>query len=107
VREERVVIERTPVEGEARQGEITDRDETIEVPVMRERAEVEKETVVTEEVQVRTETTEHEEQLQETVRKEELVVEDPAHLTAEASTGTGASAPHADAPHRPASRPQQ
>ena len=67
---------------------------------MRERAEVAKETVVTEEVNVRTEATEHEEQVQETLRKEELVVEDPAHLAAGAGTG-------ADAPHRSASRPQQ
>ena len=77
VREERVVIERTPVSGEATPGEITEREnETIDVPVMRERVQVEKEAVVTEEVNVRTEATERQEQVQETVRKEELVVED-------------------------------
>jgi uncharacterized protein (TIGR02271 family) len=75
VREERVVIERTPVQGEARGGEITGRDETIDVPVMRERADVEKETVVTEEVNVRTEATERQEQVQTTLRKEELDVQ--------------------------------
>ena len=78
VREERVVIERTPVQGEARGGEITGREETIEVPVMRERANVEKETVVTEEVNVRTEATERQEQVQTTLRKEELDVEGDA-----------------------------
>ena len=88
VREERVVIERTPVQGEARQGEITGRDETIEVPVMRERADVEKETVVTEEVNVRKEATERQEQVQTTLRKEELEVEgDEGVVTDRQSTG--------------------
>ena len=76
LREERVVIERHAVQGEARPGEITGRSETIEVPVTRERANIEKETVVTEEVGVRTEAVEHTERVQETVRKEELVVEE-------------------------------
>ncbi len=75
VREERVVIERTPVQGEARGGEITGEDQTIEVPVMRERADVEKETVVAEEVNVRKEATERQEQVQTTLRKEELDVQ--------------------------------
>ncbi len=101
VREERVVIERTPVQGEARGGAITGQDETIDVPVMRERAAVEKETVVTEEVNVRTEATERQEQVHETVRSEELVVEDPAQLVAETTVET-----NPDAPHRSASRPQ-
>lgn len=99
VREERVVIERIPVEGQPRADDQELRDgETIEVGVMRERVQVTKETVVTEDVQVRTETIEHEEQVQETVRKEELVVEDSAHLVADTN---------ADAPQRSASRPQQ
>ena len=98
VREERVVIERTPVAGQPRADDQELRDgETIEVPVMRERAAVEKETVVTEEVNVRTEATERQEQVHETVRSEELVVEDPAQLVAETNP---------DAPHRSASRPQ-
>ena len=99
VREERVIIERTPVEGRPRADDQELHDgETIEVPVTRERVAVEKETVVAEEVNVRTEATEHEEQLQETVRTEELVVEDPAHLVTDT---------HADTPQRSASRPQQ
>ena len=76
LREERVVIERHAVQGEARPGEITGTDETIEVPVLRERAAVAKEAVVAEEVSVRTEATERTERVQETVRKEELVVEE-------------------------------
>ncbi len=75
LREERVVIERTAVQGEARPGEITGTSETIEVPVTRERANIEKEAVVTEEVGVRTEAVEHTERVQATVRKEELVVD--------------------------------
>lgn len=75
VREERVVVERTPVQGEARRGEITGRDETIEVPVTRERVNVEKEAVVAEEVNVRKETTERQQPVQATLRKEELEVE--------------------------------
>ena len=98
LREERVVIERTPGSGEPVRGASIGQDQTLEVPVTRERATVEKEAVVAEEVNVRTEATEHEEQIQETVRKEELVVEDSAHLVADTN---------ADAPHRPASRPQQ
>ena len=89
VREERVVIERTPVSGQATPGEITAREnETIEVPVMRERVQVEKEAVVTEEVNVRTEATERQEQIQETVRKEELVVEDEGGVVAERGGAT-------------------
>lgn len=76
LREERVVIERHAVQGEARAGEITGTSETIEVPLMRERANIEKEAVVTEEVNVRTEAVEHTERVQETVRREELVVEE-------------------------------
>ncbi len=49
--------------------------ETIEVDVMRERAVAEKEAVVTEEVGVRKEAVERTQQVQGTVRKEELVVE--------------------------------
>ena len=76
VREERVVIERTPVQGErAVGGEITGTNETIEVPVIRERSEVEKQTVVTEQVDVRIEAVERTERVSGTVREEELVVE--------------------------------
>ena len=99
VREEHVVIERRPVTGEARATDAELREgETLEVPVMKERVTVAKEAVVAEEVNVRTEAVERQEQVRETVRKEELAVEDPAHLATE---------PTADPPRGPASRPQQ
>lgn len=75
LRDERVVIERHPVNERIEGGEITETDETIDVDVMRERAVAEKETVVTEEVGVRKEAVERTQQVQGTVRKEELVVE--------------------------------
>jgi uncharacterized protein (TIGR02271 family) len=75
LREERVVIERHAGSGEAVGGEIGDTGEEIEVPVMKERAEVEKETVVAEEVGVRKEAVERTEQVQATLRREELEVE--------------------------------
>jgi uncharacterized protein (TIGR02271 family) len=81
VREERVVIERHPVEGERRAaGGAIGEEQTIEVPLTRERVDVRTETVVAEEVTVRTEAVEHREQVEGTVRTEELVVEDPAGL---------------------------
>ena len=91
VREERVVIERQPVEGERTTGgEIRDTNETIDVPVTRERADVQKETVVAEEVNVRKESTERQEQVQATVRKEELDVQGDGTQV----TGGNANAPH-------------
>jgi uncharacterized protein (TIGR02271 family) len=75
VTEERVIIERTPGTGEARGGEIRATDETIEVPVMKERVAVDTETVVAEEVDVRKDVTERTERVQDTVRREELVVD--------------------------------
>jgi uncharacterized protein (TIGR02271 family) len=74
LREERVVIERRAVNEPAR-GDVDLREKTIEVPVERERAVVDKEAVVTEEVGVRKEAVERTQQVQGTVRKEELVVE--------------------------------
>jgi uncharacterized protein (TIGR02271 family) len=62
LREERVVIERYPV-NEPATGEIADTGETIEVDLMRERAVAEKEVERTERVS-------------DTLRKEELVVEE-------------------------------
>ena len=93
VREERVVIERHPVAGEGRAtGGAIGEGQAIEVPVTRERVDVRKETVVAEEVTVRTESVEHREQVEGTVRKEELVVEDPAGLV------TGEQPVHPPAP---------
>ena len=83
VREERVVVERTPAAGQPARGEITDSDQTLEMPLTRERPVVEKETVVAEEVNVRKETTERPEQVQTTLRKEELDVEEGGNITTE------------------------
>ena len=76
VTEERVVIERQAASGAPVQGTIGDKaNETINVPVTRERVTAEKETVASEEVNVRKEAVQRTEQVQGTVRKEELVVE--------------------------------
>ena len=91
VREEQVVIERRPGSGEV-VGDDLREGETIEVPVMMERITVEKEPVVTEVVVVRTEATERQEQVQETVRREELAVDDQSGLVAEAGRDSGAQA---------------
>jgi len=87
VREERVIIERTAGSGRAVEGGITDTgSETVEVDVMRERVNVDKETVVAEEVNVRKETVERQEQVSETVRREELEVQDSGGLVTESGT---------------------
>jgi len=80
LREERVVVERRPVNERADGGEIREADKTIRVPVERERAVADKETVVTEEVGVRKEAVERTQQVQGTVRKEELVTEGEGDL---------------------------
>ena len=97
IREERVVIERRPAEGEPLAGGELRDGETIEVPVTRERVEVRKEAVVAEEVAVRAEAVERHEQVQQTLRRETLAVEDTEHLVADRGP---------TAPERPASRPQ-
>ena len=74
LREERVVVERRPVNQPATSG-VDLHDETIEVPVERERAVAGKEAVVTEEVTVRKDTVERAQPVEANLRKEELVVE--------------------------------
>ena len=76
VREERVVIERLPGSGQVTAGHDLKEGETVEVPVMKERVEVTKQPVVAEEVAIRKEVVERNEQAQETLRKEELKVDD-------------------------------
>jgi len=76
ITEERVVIERHAVtDGRAVQGGITGDNRTIEVDVMAERVNTEKEAFVSEEVSVRKEAVQHTERVSDTVRREELVVE--------------------------------
>jgi uncharacterized protein (TIGR02271 family) len=91
LREERVIIERHPVNERAEAGEITETDERVRVELMRERAVAEKETMVTEEVGVHKEAVERTERLSDTVRKEELVVEEhgDVDVTGDANTRTG------------------
>ena len=97
VREERVVIERTPGSGQPAAGRELREGETVEVPVTRERVEVTKQPVVAEEVNVRKETTERTHQAQETVRKEELAVDDRGGLArtdgGNGHTGNGHATP--------------
>jgi len=89
VREERVVIERTPGSGKVVAGGAELKEgQTIEVPVTRERVNVQKEAVVTEEVNVRKEATQRTEHVQDTVRKEELAVDDKGGLAAERGEAT-------------------
>jgi len=86
VREERVVIERTAASGETpARGDIGS-EQTIDVPVMRERVEVEKQAFVREEVGVRKEATERTQQVQDTVRREELDVKDGQELVGDTAT---------------------
>jgi uncharacterized protein (TIGR02271 family) len=92
LREERVVIERHPGNGQAA-GAITDTDEAIEVPAMRERAVVDKEAVVREEVAARTEAVEHTERVQDTVRREELVVDGDGDTITDGETINAPSMP--------------
>ncbi len=88
VTEERVVLERRPLQGEARPGEIGDAEsqQTIEVPVTRERVNVQKE-VHGEEVVARKEQTQRTEQAQDTVRREELVTDGDTNLMTEQTAG--------------------
>ena len=75
VRREEVVVERRPVEGRPpAQGEITEGEE-IRVPVMQERATVDKEAVVKEEVSVGKREVEDTERVSDTVRREEARLE--------------------------------
>jgi uncharacterized protein (TIGR02271 family) len=86
VTEERVVIERMPASGQAARGAIG-ADQTVEVPVARERVTAEKETVVREEVGLRKEAVQHTEQVQDTVRSEQLDVKDGQELMDRTRTG--------------------
>lgn len=75
VTHEEVVIERHPVTGRPASGEAIREGEEIRVPVEAEQARLEKETVVTEEVQVGKRPVTETEHLTGTVRREELRVD--------------------------------
>lgn len=80
VREERVVVERHPMNEPATR-DVDLHNETIHVPVERERAVAEKETVVTDEVSVRKDVTERSQPVDANLHKEELVIENEGDLT--------------------------
>jgi len=80
VTEERVVIDRQPVSNARAVDQKIGQDQTIEVPIERERVNVTKEVVPTEEVGLRKETVQHNERVQDTVRNEELDVQDQQGL---------------------------
>jgi uncharacterized protein (TIGR02271 family) len=80
VREERVVLERHPVSGNAPANAEFGTNETVNVPVMKERVDVEKQAVVREEVGLRKETVERQQPVQANLRREELVVNDGQEL---------------------------
>jgi uncharacterized protein (TIGR02271 family) len=92
VTEERVVLERRPLTGEARPGEIRDADteQTIDVPVMGEKVNVQKE-VTGEEVVARKERTQRTERVQDTVRREELVTDGDEKLMTDSERTAGAT----------------
>lgn len=73
---EELYIERRPVSGAAATSTPIGEGETIHVPLMEERVDVSKRTVVREEVAVGTRRVEGVEHVSDTVRHEELVVED-------------------------------
>src|SRR5215208_1375305 len=88
VREERVIIERTPVADAGRTGTIDGRELVVEVPVMKERVRLAKEAVVTEEVAARMEEVQRTVAVEGTVRKEELVVRGDGDLVAREDDAT-------------------
>ena len=84
LKETRLVIEVVPGSGMARVGDRELREgETLELVLSEERVSVSKAVVVREDVLVRTETVERQEQIQETVRREELVIDQEGDLTVE------------------------
>ena len=92
VRETRLVIEVVPGSGTARVGDRELREgETIEVLLSAERITVSKEVVAREDVLVHTAVVERDEQIQETVRREELVVDQQGDLVVDPLTPSGSS----------------
>jgi uncharacterized protein (TIGR02271 family) len=78
VTKEKLVVERTPVEGQATTGEIADTDEVEEITLREERAVVDKETVAVEEVRVGKEQVTEQERVSGEVRKEHAEIEGDA-----------------------------
>jgi uncharacterized protein (TIGR02271 family) len=74
VQREEVVVERHPVSGKAASGPVGG-NETIRVPVTEEQVQVEKQPVVKEEIKIGKRTIQGKEQVEETVRKEDIKIE--------------------------------
>lgn len=88
LRQERVTIERRPVDREAAPGEATFAERTIEAVERGEEAVVSKVARVTEEIGLRKEVEHETETVRDTVRKQEIEVEDDRAPRKATSTGT-------------------
>lgn len=86
VEREEIVIERRPARGRAAAGDL--KAETIRVPVSEEKVDVEKETVVTGEVAVGKRKVAGTRTVADTVRKEELRVEEAGNVAVKGATTT-------------------
>ena len=92
VAREEVVIDRRPVNQPAPGAVIGDDARTIEVPVTAERVDVQKRTVVTEEIGVQKRMRQDTVPVNETVRREEAVINTEGDVRVHGSAGTGRGA---------------
>jgi uncharacterized protein (TIGR02271 family) len=81
--EERVTLERRPVDRPLTDGDAAFRDRTIEAEAHAEEAVIGKEARVTEEISLRKESTDHQETISDTVRKTEVEIEDDRSIDSE------------------------
>jgi uncharacterized protein (TIGR02271 family) len=81
LREERVTLERRPVDRPLTDADAAFRERTIEAEAHGEEAVVGKEARVTEEISLRKDVTEREEVISDTVRKQEVEIEDDRNIT--------------------------
>lgn len=89
LRHEEVTVERVPVTGQARQADLQNafQNEDIDVPVLGEEAIVGKQTRQVEEVRLRKDATQVQEQVTGTVRKEQVTVDDVDTTTTTTDAG--------------------
>jgi uncharacterized protein (TIGR02271 family) len=92
VAREEVVVERRPVNQPAPGAVIGDDARTIEVPVTAERVDVQKQTVVTEEIGVQKRVQQANVPVNETVRREEAVINTEGDVRVHGDAGTGRAA---------------
>jgi stress response protein YsnF len=88
LREERVTIERRPVDRELRAGDTAFQERTIEAVERGEEAVVSKTARVTEEIGIRKDVERETETVRDTVRKQEIEVEDDRSPRTATGTGT-------------------